>query len=109
MSETVPVEISPVDVKKRRDAGEDLFILDVRQPEEHAICKIAGATLIPMNDIPSRLGELDPDREIVVHCKLGGRSSQVVAWLRQQGYKARNLTGGIDAWATQIEPSMPRY
>lgn len=110
MSEVVPLEIPPEEVKRRLDRGERVVLLDVRQPEEHAICRIDGAKLIPMNEVPNHLAELDPDEEIVVHCKMGGRASQVAAYLRQQGFsKARNLTGGILAWAERIDPGMPKY
>lgn len=109
MSAEPPFEISPDEVKRMLDAGEPVRILDVRNPEEHAIGHIAGATLMPMNDVPARLRELDDGRPIVVHCKMGGRASQVTAFLRQHGLPARNMTGGILAWAERIDPRMPTY
>jgi adenylyltransferase/sulfurtransferase len=103
-------ELSPVDLKRRIDAGEDLFILDVRNPEEFRIGRIPGSTLIPLPDLPQRAGELDPDREIVVHCKSGARSAKAIHLLRERGFrKLRNLTGGILAWSEKVDPSVPRY
>jgi sulfur-carrier protein adenylyltransferase/sulfurtransferase len=102
-------DIQPEELKRRRDAGEDLFILDVREPHEYQIANLGGH-LIPLNDLPKRIQELDPSREIITHCKMGGRSAQAVDFLRQQGFKnVRNLTGGINAWAERIDPKMPRY
>jgi adenylyltransferase/sulfurtransferase len=108
--ETPLPDILPEELHKRLKAGEDLFILDVRQPEEYAICKIAGSTLIPLGELPNRLRELDPEREIIVHCKAGGRSSQAVAFLRQQGFaNVRNVPGGILAWADKVDPTITKY
>jgi adenylyltransferase/sulfurtransferase len=110
MAEEYPFEISCEELHARLESGEKIVVVDVRQPEEYAICKLAGSTLIPMNDVPARLGELDPEQEIVVHCKMGGRAGQVTGFLRQQGFsKARNLSGGILAWADKYEPTMTRY
>lgn len=106
----LPFEIAPEEVKRRLDAGEKLVVVDVRKPEELLICKLAGATPIPLDELPKRFRELDPDDEIIVHCRSGGRSSQAVAFLRQQGYpNARNLTGGILAWADKIDPTITKY
>ena len=92
-------EIQPEELKRRLDAGEDIFVLDVREPHEYQICNLHG-TLIPLGDLPKRVHELDSSREIVVHCKSGGRSAKAVEFLRQSGFKrASNLTGGILAWA----------
>ena len=102
-------DIQPEELKRRMDAGEELFILDVREPHEYQIANLNGH-LIPLNDLPKRIQELDPNREIITHCKLGGRSAQAVDFLRQQGFKnVRNLAGGISAWAERIDPKMPRY
>ncbi|HXG57211.1 MAG TPA: rhodanese-like domain-containing protein, partial [Vicinamibacterales bacterium] len=77
---------------------------------EHAICRIPGARLIPSGELTRRLGELDPAAEVIVHCKTGGRSSRAVAMLREQGFQhARNLTGGVLAWVTEIDPSQAKY
>ncbi len=103
-------ELTPEDLKRRIDAGEDLFILDVRNPEEYQIGRIPGSTLIPLPDLPQRFRELDPEREMVVHCKSGMRSAKAIQFLREQGYrKLRNLKGGILAWSEKVDPSVPRY
>jgi len=97
------------ELKRRLDAGEDLFVLDVREPHEYQICNIGGH-LIPLNDLPKRVNELDSSREIVAHCKMGGRSAKAVQFLREAGFKkVHNLTGGIIAWADRIDPKMPKY
>src|SRR5689334_23778583 len=102
-------EISVEELKRRRDAGEDLFILDVREPHEYQICNLGGY-LIPLNDLPKRVNELDSSREIIAHCKMGGRSAKAVDFLRQAGFtKVKNLTGGILAWADRIDPKVPKY
>jgi adenylyltransferase/sulfurtransferase len=103
-------EITPEELKRRLDAGETVFILDVRNPPEYEICRIAGSTLIPLPALPQRIQELDADRELIVHCKSGMRSQQAIGILRQAGFtKLRNLTGGILAWADKIDRSMPKY
>ena len=97
------------DLKQRIDAKTAPFILDVREPNEFALCNIGGH-LIPLNDLPKRISELDPNREIVVHCKTGGRSAKAVEFLRANGFKdVKNLAGGISAWAQKIDPKMPQY
>src|ERR1700692_1382186 len=107
--ETLTADIQVEELKKRLDAGENLFVLDVREPHEYQICNIGGH-LIPLGDLPKRVNELDSSREIVVHCKSGGRSAKAVDFLRQSGFKrASNLTGGILAWANRIDPSLPKY
>lgn len=110
--DTYPLEIDVRSVKSLLDAQDDFLLLDCREPDEHELVHIAGAKLLPMNETPSRLGELEPhrDRRIVVHCHFGGRSLQVVQWLRNQGFdNVQNMTGGIDAWSVQIDPSLSRY
>ncbi len=102
-------EIQPEELKRRMDAGEKLFILDVREPHEYQIANLGGH-LIPLGDLPKRVRELDPNREIIAHCKLGGRSAQAVDFLRQQGFKnVHNLTGGINAWSEKVDPNVPKY
>ena len=102
-------EISVEELKKKLDNKEDIFILDVREPHEYQICNLNGH-LIPLNDLPKRVGELDSSREIVTHCKMGGRSAKAVAFLQQSGFKkVSNLTGGISAWAERVDPKMPKY
>lgn len=102
-------QLTAAEVKRRMDAGEDLFILDVREPFEYQIANIGG-TLIPLGQIPHRLHEIDREREIVVHCKFGARSQRVAEFLMQSGYsKVSNLAGGILAWSDQVDSSLPRY
>jgi len=102
-------DISVEELKKRLDRGDDIFVLDVREPHEYQICNLGGY-LIPLNDLPKRVSELDSSREIVVHCKMGGRSAKAADFLRQSGFtKVHNLTGGINAWAERIDPKIPRY
>jgi adenylyltransferase/sulfurtransferase len=97
------------ELKQRIDAGEDVYILDVREPYEYQIANLGGK-LIPLNGLPQRLAEIDRNCEVIVHCKLGGRSQLAAEFLHQAGYpKVVNLTGGILAWADQIDPSMQKY
>ena len=102
-------QVSPKDLKKRIDAGEDLFILDVREPFEYQIANIGGV-LIPQNDVPKRIGEIDRNREIVVQCKSGGRSQRIAEYLKQSGFPTvSNLAGGIVAWSDEVDPKVPKY
>lgn len=102
-------EVSVTDVKERLDRGENIFLLDVREPQEYQIANLGGH-LIPLNDLPRRVHELDSSRDIVVYCHSGVRSGRAVQFLKQLGFrKVQNLAGGIDAWAEVIDPSMPRY
>jgi molybdopterin/thiamine biosynthesis adenylyltransferase/rhodanese-related sulfurtransferase len=103
-------ETTVEELKRRLDRHEDVFILDVRNPEEFQICRIPGSTLIPLPELPRRFRELDSEREIIVHCKSGMRSLKAQQFLRGQGFRAiKNLKGGILAWAEKIDPRMPRY
>ena len=103
-------ELSVRELKARIDAGRTPVILDVREPSEAAICSLPGARLIPLGELPRRLGELDPSAEIVVHCKSGGRSARAVALLREKGFtRASNLTGGILSWINEIDQSLASY
>ena len=102
-------DMTPEELKRRLDAGEDLFVLDVREPHEYQICNLGGY-LIPLNDLPKRISELDSSREIVVHCKMGGRSAKAVEFLNKSGFhKVHNLAGGINAWAERVDPKLPKY
>ena len=102
--------ITPAELKALRDRGEGPFVLDVRNPEEIAICRIEGSTVIPLPELAARLGELDPSRAMVVHCKSGMRSAKAIALLRQNGFtRLRNLTGGILGWIKDVDPSLPSY
>lgn len=103
------IEISVSDLKEKLDKGEDVFILDVREQGEYDFCNLGGYQ-VPLRDLPKRVKELDPDREIVVMCHSGARSARAVQFLRQSGFsRAKNLAGGIDRWASEIDPKMPRY
>ncbi len=102
--------IDPTEVKGKLDRGDDFTLLDVREPHEHQIARIPGAQLIPLGDLPKRLNELEPGRELVAHCKSGGRSQQAVDFLKQSGFKnVRNMTGGITAWSDKVDPLVPKY
>ncbi len=108
-AETTLADITVEELKRRLDAGDNIFVLDVREPHEYQIANIGGH-LIPLNDLPKRIGELDANREIVVHCKMGGRSAKAVDFLRQSGFtKVHNLAGGITAWAERVDPKVPKY
>jgi rhodanese-related sulfurtransferase len=102
-------EITPDALKARLDAGDAPALLDVREPWEHAIAALPGARLIPMEELPFRLAELERDREAVVYCHHGIRSAAVVEWLRAQEIPALNLCGGIDAWALAVDRALRRY
>jgi adenylyltransferase/sulfurtransferase len=102
-------EIQPAELKVKLDAGNDIFILDVREPHEYQICNLGGY-LIPLGDLPARMHELDSSREIVAHCRSGVRSAKAVILLRQAGFtKVKNLAGGILAWSDQVDPALPKY
>jgi adenylyltransferase/sulfurtransferase len=102
-------EITPRELKQRLDRGDDLFVLDVREPHEYQICNLNGY-LLPLGDLPRRVHELDSSREIVAHCRSGKRSADAVDFLRKAGFrKIWNLKGGILAWADEVDPSMPKY
>ena len=108
-TETKIPEIQVEELKRRLDAKEDLFVLDVRETHEYQICNLQGH-LIPLGDLPKRVHELDSNNEIVVHCKSGARSAKAVDFLRKSGFKrVSNLSGGILAWADRIDASLPKY
>jgi rhodanese-related sulfurtransferase len=103
-------EIDAKDAAERIAARPEAVLLDVREDEELQIVSVDGARHIPMGDIPSRISELDPDTEIYCLCHHGMRSAQVAGYLAQQGFeKVLNVRGGIDAWATFVDESLPRY
>jgi sulfur-carrier protein adenylyltransferase/sulfurtransferase len=103
-------DILPGDLAARLKNGDRPFLLDVRNPEEWAITRIEGATLIPLPELRQRYVELPADQEIVVYCRSGGRSAQAAEFLRSKGYqKVRNLPGGTLRWADEIDPAMPKY
>jgi adenylyltransferase/sulfurtransferase len=108
-SASVP-EVTVEQLKAKMDRGDDFFLLDVREPNEFQICRIAGSTLIPLGELAQRTGELDRDREMVVHCKMGGRSAKAVSLLQERGFKnVSNLKGGILAWIDRVDPSQTKY
>jgi len=105
-----PFEITAVELKTRLDRGETLRIVDVREPNEYQINRIPGTELIPLGELPRRYAELDPDEELVVHCKMGGRSAKAADFLRSVGFKRiLNLKGGILEWIDKVDPSQPKY
>src|SRR5579872_4108331 len=107
MSDT---EIDAVALKARLDRGDKFQFIDVREPNEYQIASIPGAKLIPLGDVPKRVGELDPNTEVIIHCKMGGRSAKAADFLRQSGFKnVKNMLGGITAWSDKIDPSVPKY
>ena len=103
-------EITPLALKAAFDRGEAPFLLDVRNPEEIAICRISGSTVIPLPELPGRLGELDPSKPMLVHCKSGARSAKAITLLQAAGFRdLANLQGGILAWIKDVDPSLPSY
>ncbi|MCZ8132173.1 MAG: rhodanese-like domain-containing protein [Steroidobacteraceae bacterium] len=103
-------EIAPAEFVARRERGEPLLLLDVREPWELEIASVPGIVHIPMAKVPDRLGELDRATEIVVLCRSGGRSLQVARFLESQGFgSVANLTGGILAWGRDVDPSLRAY
>jgi molybdopterin/thiamine biosynthesis adenylyltransferase/rhodanese-related sulfurtransferase/molybdopterin converting factor small subunit len=107
---TAVPEVTVEELKARIDRGDDFDILDVREPHEVDIVRIEGTTVIPLGELPNRLEELDRSRDLVVHCKMGGRSAKAVAILREKGFdRAVNLAGGILAWVDRIEPHKNKY
>ena len=98
------------ELKRRQDAKENFVLLDVREPYEFEIARIPGSRLIPLSELPARLSELDSADEIVVHCKSGRRSAKAIGVLKEAGFsRLWNVTGGIEAWADEIDPSVPKY
>ena len=106
----MPKEITPREVKRRLDAGDDLLLIDVREPEEVRVASIEGAQVYPLSQARDWIDQLPRDREMVVFCHHGGRSAQVAMALTQRGYTGvLNMAGGIDQWSQQVDPSVPRY
>ena len=103
-------EITSVELKQRMDRGDALKIVDVREPNEYQINRIPGSELIPLGDIPKRYDELNKSDEIVVHCKMGGRSAKAADFLRSVGFtRVLNLKGGILDWVEKVDPTQPKY
>jgi len=104
-------EITATELKQRLDSGEDIQIIDVREPYEVAIAKIPNSTHIPLGQVLNRMDEIDPNRETVVHCKMGGRSARAIDALKRSGFPGNliNLKGGITAWSNEVDPTVPKY
>ena len=104
-------EITATELKQRLDNGEDIQIVDVREANEVAVAKIPNTIHIPLAQVVNRMSEIDPARETVVHCKMGGRSAKAIEALQRSGFagKLLNLTGGITAWSNDVDPSVPKY
>lgn len=102
-------QITVKELKRRIDAGENVYILDVREPWEYVIAHIGGR-LIPQDEVPQRLTEIDRNREVIVQCHHGGRSQQVAELLKRSGFpRVVNLAGGINTWSEEIDPKLPKY
>lgn len=104
-------EITPTQLKQRLDNGDDLQIIDVREDSEVAIGRIPNSKHIRLAEVLSRMDEIDPNRETVVHCKMGGRSARAIDALQRSGFKGKliNLSGGIIGWSNDVDPSVPKY
>lgn len=104
-------DITATELKALFDSGEDIQLIDVRQPDEYAFAKIPGSKLIPLGEILRRMDELDDSRIAILQCKMGGRSARAIDALRQAGYKGemKNLRGGITAWSNEVDPKVPKY
>jgi sulfur-carrier protein adenylyltransferase/sulfurtransferase len=111
--ETTPTmeEITATELKQRLDKGDDIQIIDVREPHEYEIGQIPNSKLIPLGQVLNRMNEIDPERDTVVHCKMGGRSAKAIDALQRSGFtgKLANLVGGITAWSNEVDPSVPKY
>lgn len=104
-------EITATELKQKMERGEDVQIIDVRNADENAFARIEGSKLIPLGEILTRMKEIDPNRETVIHCKAGGRSAKAIEALERSGFKGklRNLKGGITAWSNEVDSSVPKY
>ena len=102
-------EISAVELKARLDRSDRLVVLDVREPQEYQINRIDGSVLIPLGELGQRYGELDPAVEVVAQCKTGARSAKAADFLREKGYRVKNLKGGILDWIDKVDPSQPKF
>jgi sulfur-carrier protein adenylyltransferase/sulfurtransferase len=104
-------EIGPVELRRRIDLGDDIQIIDVREPNEYEIARIPRTRLIPLGQITNRIDEIDPSKETIVHCKMGGRSAKAIEALKRVGFSGRliNLRGGITAWSNEVDPRVPKY
>lgn len=104
-------EITATELKARLDQGDDIQIVDVREPDEYQTARMPGSIHIPLGQVVNRMSEIDPARETVVHCKGGGRSARAIEALQRAGFTGplTNLKGGINAWSNDVDPSVPKY
>lgn len=104
-------EITAKELKQRLDNGDDIQLIDVREPDEVAVAKLPNSIHIPLAQVINRMAEIDPARETVVHCKMGGRSARAIEALQRSGFTGNliNLAGGITAWSNDVDPSVPKY
>lgn len=112
MSDSLPLNVDVQTVKQWLDEQHEFVLIDCREQVEYDFARIEGARLLPMSEIQSRFGELEPlsQQHLVIHCHHGGRSMQVTQWLRGQGFnQVQNMAGGIDAWSQEIDTDVPRY
>jgi adenylyltransferase/sulfurtransferase len=108
--EGTTIDLTVKDLAAARARGDELVLVDVREPHEWALCHLEGAIHIPLRTLPDRLAELDRKRPLVLYCHHGNRSRVALEYLRGQGYtQLRNLRGGIEAWSREVDPSVPRY
>jgi adenylyltransferase/sulfurtransferase len=109
--EKIMEEITSTELKQRLDNGDDIQIVDVREDNEVAIGRIPNSIHIPLGQVLSRMNEIDPNRETVVHCKMGGRSARAIDALQRSGFQGKliNLKGGIIGWSNEVDPSVPKY
>ncbi len=104
------LEITPAEVKARLDRGEQVMLVDVREPWEFQICRIAGAQLVPLGALAASLNNLPEGDEVICYCHHGMRSLDAAAWLRFQGFeRAKSLAGGIERWSLEVDSNVPRY
>ncbi len=106
MPDSIPA-ITAAKLKAMLDAGDDIELIDVREPDEYRTYHLPGSKLIPLNSLPYRTDELDPDKTQIVICHIGGRSAMATAFLCERNYEAINLAGGVLAWVKEVDPSMP--
>jgi adenylyltransferase/sulfurtransferase len=110
VSQPMP-EITATELKERLDRGDDVQVIDVREQNEYEIARIPDSKLIPLGQVVGRMSEIDPNRETVVHCKMGGRSAKAIEALKRAGFTGNltNLKGGITAWSNEVDPNVPKY
>jgi rhodanese-related sulfurtransferase len=104
-------EMTATELKQRVDKGDDIQIIDVREDNEVAVARIPNSVHIPLGQVVNRMSEIDPNRETVVHCKMGGRSARAIEALKRSGFSGNltNLKGGITAWSNEVDPTVPKY